>query len=133
MAKKYDCDIDTSGFIENFRATDDPTASLGRESPITPSAINEVKTPEPKPSATAANNISSDEYRQIFVDDLKYRYHDTRYPAIEIYPDFISRIDEIKAACRKRRCTMSSFINNVLEQHFKDYESQINELLNRKE
>lgn len=119
MAKRYDNDFDAESFVENFRAQDDtpaPSTSLASESVRQPKSANE------KPP------VAVDEYRGRYIDDLKYRFPPNRWPQVMIAPEFTSRINAIENLCGNRRANLSTYINNVLEQHFRDCEAQIKEL-----
>ncbi len=139
MAKKYDCDLDADRIIESFRASDDPAAPLGGKAkqhgrPTQTHDTTESLTPDTRNVARKEKSVptdSAEEYKATFIDNLKYRYPDERYPAISIHPSFCSRIRELESRSGTRRCNVSTYINNVLEKHFKDCEEQINEFLTR--
>lgn len=119
MAKRYDNDFDAEGFVENFRAQDDtPTPSP----PPATEPVRQQKSAKEKPPGAV------DEYRSRYVDDLKYRFPPNRWPQVMIAPEFTSRINAIENLCGNRRANLSTYINNVLEQHFRDCEAQIKEL-----
>ncbi len=44
-----------------------------------------------------------------------------------ISPEFASNINRLELLCGNRRANLSTYINNVLEQHFRDCEAQIKE------
>lgn len=119
MAKRYDNDFDAEGFVENFRAQEDTST------PSAPPAIEPVRQ-QKSAKERPANSI--DEYRSRYVDDLKYRFPPNRWPQVMIAPKFTSRITAIENLCGNRRANLSTYINNVLEQHFHDCEAQIKEL-----
>lgn len=68
-----------------------------------------------------------DDYQARFIDDLKYRYPPNRWPQVMISPEFASNINRLELLCGNRRANLSTYINNVLEQHFRDCEAQIKE------
>lgn len=119
MAKRYDNDFDAEGFVENFRAQDDTPAP---SPPPAAEPTRQQKSVKERPS----NSV--DEYRSRYVDDLKYRFPPNRWPQVMIAPEFTSRINAIENLCGNRRANLSTYINNVLEQHFRDCEAQIKEL-----
>lgn len=121
MAKRYDNSFDAEGFVDNFRAQDDaPAPSKPTESP----AVETVKKKVPKKYVTPD---SVDGYQARFIDDLKYRYPPNRWPQVMISPEFASNINRLELLCGNRRANLSTYINNVLEQHFRDCEAQIKE------
>ena len=121
MAKRYDNSFDAEGFVENFRAQDDaPAPSKLAESPKV--EAGKKKIPERSVSPDAV-----DDYQARFIDDLKYRYPPNRWPPVMISPEFASNINRLELLCGNRRANLSTYINNVLEQHFRDCEAQIKE------
>lgn len=121
MAKRYDNSFDAEGFVENFRAQDDaPAPSKTAEGP----SVEAVKKKSPE---RAAPPDSVDDYQAQFIDDLKYRYPPNRWPQVMISPEFASNINRLELLCGNRRANLSTYINNVLEQHFRDCEAQIKE------
>lgn len=121
MAKRYDNSFDAEGFVENFRAQDDaPAPSKLAESPKV--EAEKKKIPERSVSPDVV-----DDYQAWFIDDLKYRYPPNRWPQVMISPEFASNINRLELLCGNRRANLSTYINNVLEQHFRDCEAQIKE------
>lgn len=121
MAKRYDNNFDAEGFVDNFRAQDDaPAPSKSTESP-------EVQTVKKKTSPKPETSDSVDDYQARFIDDLKYWYPPNRWPQVMISPEFASNINRLELLCGNRRANLSTYINNVLEQHFRDCEAQIKE------
>lgn len=114
MAKRYDNDFDAEAFVENFRAQDD--------TPSTRQKIEAKDERRPKPACSA------DEYQERFIDNLKYRFPPSRWPQVMISPTFVSLITNLENICGNRRANLSTFINNVLEQHFNEYETSIKAL-----
>lgn len=138
MAKRYDNDFDAEGFVENFRAKDYPAApsvaadgnqrteqqAAGEE---TVRKENRIRTGNRKGKPTE----SADDYKATFIDDLKYRFPESGWSQVKIHPELKAKIIFLETLCRSHRANLSTFINNVLEQHFLDYESQITELKNK--
>lgn len=121
MAKRYDNSFDAEGFVDNFRAQDDAAApSKSAESP-------EAQTEKKKTSTKHVTPDSVEDYQVLFIDDLKYRYPPNRWPQVMISPEFASNINRLELLCGNRRANLSTYINNVLEQHFRDCEAQIKE------
>lgn len=121
MAKRYDNNFDAEGFVDNFRAQDDTTAP---SAPV--EAVPEGKDRKGRPGKEKPSK-SADDYQAQYIDDLKYRFPPTGWPQVKISPDFASCINRLEILCGNRRANLSTYINNVLEQHFRDCEAQIKE------
>lgn len=132
MAKRYDNDFDAEGFVENFRATEDAPA---------PSPKGDIAQKEQSPSSTPPKERTCSprrgkdrpaeavkDYKELYIDEMKYRSPRERWPQASIYPPFEAKIREIEARSGNRQSNLSTYINNVLEQHFRDWEAQINEI-----
>lgn len=135
MAKRYDNDFDAEGFVENFRAKEYPAApskATGGNQPTTSQVDDE--TPLGKENRIKALSRkgkpteSADEYKATFIDDLKYRFPENGWSQVKIHPEMKAKIIFLETLCRSHRANLSTFINNVLEQHFRDYEAHITEL-----
>lgn len=138
MAKRYDNDFDAEGFVENFRAKDYPAAPSvsadGNQRTEQQAAgegtvrkENRIMSGNRKGSPTK----SADDYKATFIDDLKYRFPESGWSQVKIHPELKAKIIFLETLCRSHRANLSTFINNVLEQHFRDYEAQITELKNK--
>lgn len=135
MAKRYDNDFDAEGFVENFRAKDYPatpsagTDSTRQDTPQADAAAQARKENRSKAvNRTGKPTESADDYKATFIDDLKYRFPESGWSQVKIHPELKARIIFLENVCRSHRANLSTFINNVLEQHFRDYEAQITEL-----
>lgn len=130
MSIKYDNDFDAEGFVENFRAEDVPPAPLTDKSEIKTESMTSTAKKKSKSSSEGKGNFSDEveEYRAKIIDELKYRFPDMDWPLIRIAPIFKSKIQMLERRCGAKRANLSTFINNVLEQHFADYEALIVEL-----
>lgn len=138
MAKRYDNDFDAEGFVENFRAKDYPAApsvaadgnqrtEQRADGEETVRNENRIRTGNRKGRPTE----SADDYKATFIDDLKYRFPESGWSQVKIHPELKAKIIFLETLCRSHRANLSTFINNVLEQHFRDYEAQITELKNK--
>lgn len=123
MAKRYDNEFDAEAFVENFRAQDDTPASRQKKE-----AKDECRPKLQHESIEQTPVCSADEYQERFIDNLKYRFPPSRWPQVMISPTFVSLITNLENICGNRRANLSTFINNVLEQHFNDCEAAIKEL-----
>ncbi len=129
MAKKFDNDFDSVAFVDNFRATEGPPTSPETNPGIESSAaLQRKERATMTKSRKEKTSDSADDYQAMFIDELKYRFPDYGWPQVKIHPDFKVMISTLENLCRSRRANLSTFINNVLEQHFRDYEAQIKEL-----
>lgn len=132
MAKRYDNDFDAEAFVENFRAQDDSaTPRKPPEAETTSQQMPKKEKSNPRKTSNGKPSDMADEYKAMFIDDLKYRFAPNDWPLVRISLDFKSRIVNLENLCKAHRANLSTFINNVLEQHFRDYEAHINELENR--
>ena len=143
MAKVYESDIDPDEFIRSFR--DDPSGlssikrkSTEKKSEDTPSD-NKTQPTESKaepPKTAPANKTSSvaptdaeSEYRQKYIANLAYLRPKLRFLMVEINPDFIQIIKRIISYEINSPCSIKSYINNVLAEHFERYETIIKKRL----
>ena len=144
MAKVYESDIDPDEFIRSFR--DDPSgiSSMKKKSTEEKTSENpqsevkaqptERKTEPPKP--TPANKTTSvtpvnaeSEYRQKYIANTAYLRPKLRFLMVEINPDFIQKIKRIISYENDSPCSIKSFVNNVLAEHFERYEAIIKKRL----
>lgn len=144
MAKVYESDIDPDEFIRSFR--DDPSgiSSMRKRSSEEKTSENpqsevkaqpmENKTEPPKPtpaiktSPPTTTNAES-EYRQKYIANLAYLRPKLRFLMVEINPDFIQIIKRIISYEISSPCSIKSYINNVLAEHFERYEEIIKKRL----
>lgn len=143
MAKVYESQIDPDEFIRSFREDPSGLSSIKRKSTEkksedTPSEDKaqptESKTEPPKPSpankttSVAPVNAES-EYRQKYIANLAYLRPKLRFLMVEINPDFIQIIKRIISYEINSPCSIKSYINNVLAEHFERYEAIIKKRL----
>lgn len=144
MAKVYESDIDPDEFIRSFR--DDPSgiSSMKKKSTEEKTSENpqsevkaqptENKTEPPKPvpatktSPPATTNAES-EYRQKYIANTAYLRPKLRFLMVEISPDHIQKIKRIISYENNSPCSIKSYINNVLTEHFERYEAIIKKRL----
>lgn len=131
MAKRYDNDFDAEAFVENFRAQDDsatPSAAPMRENKSQPSksAKKDVspKDSNAKPSDTAVGFIEK------FLNNLKYKRPKNRYPQVGIHPKFCEQIEKMQKRNGRWGCSISTYVNTVLEDHFRENQPMIDDLTN---
>lgn len=134
MAKRYDNNFDAEGFVENFRAQDDSASSPPAQAETdatTASVISKQEKRNPSRPSKEKPSDMADEYKAKFIDDLKYRYPPIEWPQVKISLEFKSEIVRLENLCNAHRANLSTFINYVLEQHFRDYDAHIKELENK--
>ncbi len=136
MAKRYDNDFDAEGFVENFRAKEYPAPSQdGNKQQDSDTAQTSPATDDKKTRnrTTAKSKDSPTEpvigFKEKYLDSLKYKSPNRRYPQVGIHPDFVKVIKRLEDANGTWGCSVSTYINNVLAAHFKDNEDIINDLL----
>ena len=144
MAKVYVSDIDPDEFIRSFR--DDPSGvssmkKKSTEEKKSENAISEDKThptenkeypPKPAPTNKTAPVVPADtesEYRQKYIANIAYLRPKLRFLMVEINPDFIQIIKRIISYEINSPCSIKSYINNVLAEHFERYEAIIQKRL----
>lgn len=137
MAKRYDNDFDAEGFVENFRAKDYPAAPSGQKTPgedkdmaPTVSANDEKKQRRKEPKESKSEPAQSAlGFKEKYLDSLKYKSPNRRYPQVGIHPDFVKVIKRLEDANGTWGCSVSTYINNVLAAHFSENKEIINDLL----
>ena len=143
MAKVYESDIDPDEFIRSFR--DDPSGlssikrkSTEKKSEDTPSedktqpTVNKAEPPKPDPvnKTTSVTSVNAEsEYRQKYIANTAYLRPKLRFLMVEINPDFIQKIKRIISYENGSPCSIKSFVNNVLAEHFERYEAIIKKRL----
>lgn len=142
-AKVYEPQIDPEEFIRTFR--DDPSGlssikrkSTEKKSEDTPSddktqpTVNKAETPKTAPAdkiTSAAPTDGEREYRQKYIANLAYLRPKERFLMVEIHPDHIQKIKRIISYENESPCSIKSYINNVLAEHFERYEAIIKKRL----
>lgn len=143
MTKVYESQIDAEEFIRTFRDEPSCLSSLKKKrndekSEDTPSedktqpTVNKAETPKTAPANKAAPIIPADaenEYRQKYIANLAYLRPKLRFLMVEINPDFIQTIKRIISYEINSPCSIKSYINNVLAEHFERYEAIIKKRL----
>lgn len=133
MAKRYDNDFDAEAFVENFRAKEAPP-SAPRNS--TEESISTAQEPSSsvqsnhKGSSTSKSRNSAlpaqvEEYRRKFIDDLTYLCPPSGCSNVRICPGFVKQIRQLQLLCGTRKANLTTFINNLLRQHFDECKEAI--------
>ncbi len=134
MAKKYESEIDPDEFIRSFREEPSALSTFKRESADKKSDSKSTtdfgKEQSDAISATSAlSNNAIEDYREKFVLDKAYLRPRERFMMVEVSPDFIRKIKRIISYEGDSPCTIKSYINNVLADHFERYKSIIEKRL----
>lgn len=134
MAKKYESEIDPDEFIRSFREEPSALSTFKRESADKKSDSKSTtdfgKEQSDAISATSAlSNNAIEDYREKFVLDKAYLRPRERFMMVEVSPDSIRKIKRIISYEGDSPCTIKSYINNVLADHFERYKSIIEKRL----
>lgn len=133
MAKRYDNDFDAEAFVENFRAKEAPLSaplyntdnsnSTAHESPT--SVQSNHKGTSASKFRNSALTAQAEEYRQRFIDDLTYLCPPPGCSNVRICPEFVKQIRRLQLQCGNRKANLTTFINNLLRQHFDECKEAI--------
>lgn len=132
MAKVYESEIDPDEFIRSFREEPSALSSLKNKPP---DGNTESKPPTGNVKVKRSKEVSpvSDEaledYRERFVLDKAYLRPRLRFMMVEINPDFIRKIKRIISYECDSPCSIKSYVNNVLADHFERYKEIIEKRL----
>ena len=126
MAKRYDNDFDADAFVENFRAKEAPPSAprnITEESiPTAQEPPSSVLTNHKGSSASKSRNSAltaqAEEYRRRFIDDLTYLCPPSGCSNVRICLEFVKQIRQLQLICGNRKANLTTFINNLLRQHF---------------
>lgn len=125
MSKVYDSDIDPDEFIRSFR--EEPS---GVPAPKKKKERAPEKEAEETPNGTATTKTDVDEYYlNRFVRNMEHMRPVDKYLMVEIHPRFIRQIKRILSYEAGQVCSLKAYINNVLEEHFREYEQTIKKRL----
>lgn len=133
MAKRYDNDFDADAFVENFRAKEAPPSAprnITEESiPTAQEPPSSVLTNHKGSSASKSRNSAlttqTEEYRRRFIDDLTYLCPPSGCSNVRICPEFVKQIKQLQLLCGNRKANLTTFINNLLRQHFDECKEAI--------
>lgn len=135
MAKKYDNDFDAQAFVDNFRAEDpsEPpkekkvTKNNSPEDCSIPNASVIVECSNTKcKSKTSKSEI--DAYKAVFIEDLSFLCPPVGYSNVRICSEYVKKIRRLIDVCDVRRANLTTFINNLLRQHFEDNKDVVSKL-----
>lgn len=134
MAKKYESEIDPDEFIRSFREEPSALSTFKRESADKKSDSKSTtdfgkEQPNSIPVTSAESNDAIENYREKFVLDKTYLRPRERFMMVEISPDFIRKIKRVISFEGDSPCTIKSYVNNVLADHFEHYKAIIEKRL----
>ncbi len=133
MAKRYDNDFDADAFVENFRAKEAPPSSPRNNTeeslPTAQKPPSPVQSNHNGSSASKFRNSAlttqTEEYRRRFIDDVTYLYPPSGCSNVRICPEFVKQIRQLQLLCGNRKANLTTFINNLLRQHFDECKEAI--------
>ncbi len=131
MAKRYDNDFDAEAFVENFRAQDDsatPSAAPTRENKSQPSKSAKKDVPPKDSNVKLSDTVIG--FIEKFLNNLKYKRPKNRYPQVGIHPKFCEQIEKMQKRNGRWGCSISTYVNTVLEDHFRENQPMIDDLTN---
>ena len=129
MAKVYEPDIDPDEFIRSFREDTSQLSQLKRSSKPETTTAPISDTVSPNDSGSPPTLDREKEYIENFVSNMAFMSPTEKFTTVEICPAFIKKIKYILLAQDGRKCSLKAYINNVLAEHFKQYEDVIKKRL----
>lgn len=135
MAKRFDNDFDANGFVDNFRAQDDSATPLVSNTEEKPLPIPASRPPN-NPRSKSPNDSSSEPsdtvigFIEKFLNNLKFKKPKTRYPQAGIHPKFFEKIEKMQKRNGIWGCSISTYVNAVLDAHFNENQDVIDDLIN---
>lgn len=133
MAKKYESDVDADEFIRSFREEPSSTGGLKRiQVPEEPTAApTETAQPQntPRPGRPKGSSKSDEEdFSERFVRNSTHMRPKNKYLMVEISPEYIKKIKRI-LSYEDGGCSVKAYVNNVLAEHFKEFDEIIKKRL----
>lgn len=126
MSKVYESDVDPDEFIRSFREeSSQPAAKKENEKE------NKVEIPvraseSKRKKAQQQLQPDEEEYLDTFVRNMEHMRPLCKYLMVDIHPDFIRKIKRVLSYETGPVCSTKAYINNVLAEHFRQYENFIN-------
>ena len=125
MSKVYESDVDPDEFIRSFREeSSQPTARKESEKDKRPDTPPRQQGAKRKERQTQLSD-DEEEYLSNFVRNMEHMRPFCKYLMVEIHPDFIKKIKRILSYESGPVCSTKAYINNVLAEHFRQYENFI--------
>lgn len=125
MPKVYESDIDPDEFIRSFREEPSrlptPRQKIEKRQDAPAKPIENAVRPNPDPMSQEEK-----EYLDTFVRKMEHMRPLSKYLMVDIHPDFVRKIKRILSYETGQVCSTKAYINNVLADHFRQYEKFIN-------
>ncbi|MCM1142391.1 MAG: DUF3408 domain-containing protein [Muribaculum sp.] len=125
MSKVYESDINPDEFIRSFREEPSQLPTPKKKKERGP----EYEKEKSKETVSTDSTSNDEEYLTRFVRNMEHMRPIDKYLMVEIHPKFIRMIKRILSYESGQVCSLKAYINNVLEEHFREYESSINKRL----
>lgn len=136
MGKVYESDIDPDEFIRSFREEPSGVSSLKKKpintSPEPPAANKTATDAATTPVSRSRAGIRKDDednFTRRFVSNMEHMRPREKYTMVEIAPEFIRKIKRILSYDAGPACSLKAYVNNVLAEHFKEFEEIIKKRL----
>lgn len=129
MSKVYESDINPDEFIRDFRKEPSGASISRKPQPQEASETPKSKSRSEKHSASpddkaSAQTKSEEEYLERFVRNMEHMRPRDRYIVVEINPTYLNKIKRV-LSYEAGSCSLKAYINNVLAEHFREYEDYI--------
>lgn len=134
MGKVYESDVDADEFIRSFREESSGLSSLKKKDK-TDTEEETLQSEQPSPSTTQSTpkvrvkKEDEERFSEKFVRNMEHMRPITKYLMVEINPDFIRKIRRILSYENGPVCSVKAYVNNVLAEHFKEYEEIVKKRL----
>lgn len=129
MGKVYESDVDPDEFIRSFREEPSGVSSLKRKQterqPDTGADDTHIA-PQPK---AGIRKDDEESFTRRFVSNMEHMRPREKYTMVEIAPDYIRKIKRILSYDPGPACSLKAYVNNVLAEHFKEFEEIIKKRL----
>lgn len=130
MSKVYESDIDPDEFIRSFREEPSqlPKPKLEKEfkeQNEDRNKDNPISKPKSKKSKSEPCSEEEERYLELFVRNMEHVRPLCKYLMVDIHPDFIKKIKRVLSYESGQVCSTKAYINNVLAEHFRQYENFI--------
>lgn len=132
MGKVYESQVDPDEFIRSFREEPSQLSALKRKEGTAVTAVEpatEAPANDDNGCQTSATVDKEAEYIAKFICAPMFVNTTRRDITVDISADFVGKIKRILSYDPGLRCSMKAYINNVLAEHFKEYEEIIKKRL----
>ncbi|CCX44255.1 uncharacterized protein BN456_00513 [Prevotella sp. CAG:1031] len=125
MGKVYESDIDPDEFIRDFRESPSQTQP-SKKPKVTSSDKDSSAKQKSKPDTPPQSHPQTEEeYLDCFVRNMAHMRSRKKYQVVEVDPIFIQKVKRIISYGDTPCCSAKAYINNVLAEHFREYETYI--------